>query len=407
MSDDKKNDLENTVKQLIDKVKTFDYKKLVSSRKYVIRVGLVALGIAALLQTHSCLKARPKKEVIQPRPVQTAIAIRKDVPVYINSFGTLTAFNNVDVKAQATGKILEVHFVEGDIVKEGDLLFVIDPSEYKAELDKAEAQLDQDLAILKLSEDTLERNRPLFEKGLLSAQDFETYETSVAEGVANVELDKAAVELAKINLDYCYVKALVPGKTGKRLLDVGNLVQVVNAVSLVNIKTIDELYLDFTVPERYFPDVRKSMEDSTLKVEVTVDGDSEGPYEGKVSFLDNTINESTGTVALRAIVPNTKNKLLPGQFVHVSLILRIAKKAVLVPYAAVQIGQQGDYLFVVIHGKAEIRTLTIGQREGDMIVIKKGVKGGERVVTVGQLGLGPGIPVVDVTKEVEARKKKK
>jgi len=387
-------------------MKPFDHKKLFGERKYVIRVALVALGIVALLQAHSCMKGKPKKAVIQPRPVQLQSAITKDAPVYIDSFGTLTALNNVNVMAQATGKILEVHFKEGDIVSAGDLLFVIDPSEYKAELDKAEAALAQDLAILKLSGDTLERNRPLYEKQLLSRQDFEQYQTNVAEASAKVELDRAAVELAKINLDYCYVRAIVPGKTGKRLLDVGNLVQEVNAVTLVNIKTIDALYLDFTVPERHLAEVRKAMEEVSLKVEITVDGDDGGPYEGEVIFLDNTVDESTGTVALRAIVPNEEEKLLPGQFVHVRLILRILKKAVMVPYETVQIGQEGNYLFVITHGKADLRTVNIGQREGDMIVIWEGVKAGEKVVTVGQLGLSPGVPVVDVTEKMEAGKKK-
>ena len=339
-----------------------------------------------------------KKEAppIPPRPVQTAIAIQKDVPYYIEAFGNLTPLENVDIKSQVTGKILQAHFKEGQKIAEKDLLFTIDPSEYKAQLDKAQAALQADEVDLKMKKDTLERNRDLASKQLVSQQDFEQYETNVEAAAAKSTLDKAELELAKINLDYCFIKSPVAGIIGKRLVDPGNIVLANNGPTLANIKAIDTLYVDFTVTDRQLQEIRSAMAAGILKAEVRVPDDGKS-HVGELKLIENSIDNTTGTISLRAIVPNEENALWAGQFVYVKLILGTQKDAVLVPYSAVQLGQKGNFAFVVTPaGTADLRVLETGSRQGDDIVVEDGIRGNERVVTVGQMGLSPGVSVKEV-----------
>jgi len=351
---------------------------------------------------------RPRKKAVEPRPVQTALVIKKDAPVYIDSFGTLTPINDVNIQAQITGKVLQVNFKEGDDVSEGDALFLIDPSEYEAQLKESEATLLKSRADLKLKQDTLERNRTLLAKELISQQDFEEYQTNVSTAEATVKLNEASVDLARINLGYCYVKAPIDGVTGKRLVDPGNIVTANTGPTLVNIKSVDPFYIDFTISEKELPRVRDAMKKETLKVKISPTGDDSGPYEGNLIFIDNTVDDLTGTVALRALVSNKERKLWAGQFVLVRVILSIAKNATLAPYQAVSIGQDGPYLFVVTKdNKADLRLLTLGEREGDYLVVTKGVTPKERVVTIGRLGLAPGMPVKDTAKDQAEKGKKK
>lgn len=331
------------------------------------------------------------------RPVRTAVAVQKDVPYYIESFGNLRALKSVDVKSQVTGQVVEVHFTEGTKVAKGDLLFTIDPRTYKAELDKAQAQLEVDKFDLKLKKDTLERNRPLVAKKLISDQDFDKIETDVDGAGARVRLDEAQVQMAKINLDYCSITAPVDGQTGKVQVDPGNIVLANDGPALVNIKKIDVLYVDFTVTDRDLGLVRKAMAAGVLKVEVIVSGNSGKVHTGELKLIENAVDNTTGTIFLRAVVENKENELWAGQFVEVRLVLGIQNAAVLVPADAVQYGQAGTFVFAVTpDGKADLRLVKTGVREGSDIVIQSGIVAGEKVVTFGQMGLSPGCAVKDV-----------
>jgi multidrug efflux system membrane fusion protein len=342
-----------------------------------------------------CAK-KPKQE-IHPRPVETALAKIEDVPIYIDSFGNLNPPYDVDIAAQVTGKVIEARFSEGQEVRKGDLLFVIDPAPYKAALDKAEGALAQDLADLKLNQETLERNKKLLSRQLISQQDFDQFSTNVCASEAKVKMDRAEIELAKINLEYCYIRSPIDGRTGKRLVDPGNIVSANTGPALVNIKTIDNLYMDFTIPEVELTRVRKAMSEGKLKVDIFPEKDETNAHSGILEFLDNAVDNTTGTVLLRAIVSNRDRALWPGQFVTVRLILGIEKNAVIVPYEAVQLGQNGPYLFVVTaQNKADLRLVASGARWHNSLVIKNGVREGETVVTSGQLGLSPGMPVIDI-----------
>lgn len=391
-------------KESLNRIKAFNYKspdaykELFKDSKFRKGLLIVIIFIIAIIFLKSCL-FKPKPKPFPPRPVQTALVIKRDAPIFIESFGTLAALENVNIQAQVTGKIEEVHFKEGDEVSAGDLLFIIDPSEYIAKLKKAAASLAEDLADLKLKTDSLERNKALIERDLISKQDFESLQTEVEAGKAAVELDMANVELAEIDVGYCYIQSPITGLTGKRQVDPGNIVTANDGPVLLNIKSIDPFYTDFTVSERVLAKVLDARLDSVLKVTVRPEGVKADEIEGELVFLDNAVDDMTGTILLRAIIPNKERKLWAGQFVTVHLVLKIAKDAILAPNAAVRIGQKGHYLFVITDdNKADLRQLTVGMREDDYIIIEKGVDAGEKVVTVGEIGLAPGVPVVDVTK---------
>ena len=365
--------------------------------KFRYRVQAIA-GLVMIIPVSLLIAGCSKKEAAQeipPRPVKVATAFTKDVPIYIDTFGNLASPNNVDIICQVTGKVKEVHFKEGYEVKVGDPLFTIDPKEYEAELAKSQAALAADKVDAKLKEETFERNKKLIEKKLISQQDFDTYKTDAAAARAQVELDKANLKLAEINLGYCSINSPIDGVTGKRLVDPGNIVTANSGNPLVNIKSIDPIYIDFPLPERNLPEVKAAMAATTLKVEISPAGDSNGPYSGDLQMIDNTIDETTGTISLRAIISNPDRILWPGQFVDVKLIVSTAKDAVLIPGAAVQLGQKGMYTYVITDdNKADLRDeITVGQVEGDNVIIEKGIKTGEKVVTYGQMGLSPGAKV--------------
>lgn len=358
-------------------------------------VGLILLIAFIKDLTHK----KQKPHEVPPRPVQIAQVIQKDAPTYVDSFGFLTSPHDVNIVSQVTGKILDVHFEEGDEVASGDLLFTIDPREYQADLDKAKASLLQDTANLKLQKDILERNKKLIAKELISEQEYENYETNVKSAEAQVALDRANIESAKINLDYCQIHSPAKGITGKRLVDPGNIVTANNGPTLVNIQMITPLYIDFPVPERYLPEIKDNMAKNILTVEISVTDTAKDLHKGFLSFINNTVDDETGTIALRATIPNQDKKLWPGQYVTVRLYIDTIKDALLVPVAAVRLGQKGIFIFVINQdNEAEYRdNIKQGLQEKDLIVISGDIKQGEQVVTQGQMGLRQGTKVKIVT----------
>jgi len=381
-------------------------------------VKLMVIGCslaAAFFIFKGCFAKKPAQQAF-PRPVEAGMAFAKDAPVYLESFGSLYSLNDVDIKAQVTGQIKEINFTEGADVKKGDLLITIDPVSYQAQLDKARAALNQALADLKLKKVTFERNKILFEKQLISKQDNDKYCADFSSAEAQVRMDKAGVDIAQINFDYCFIRSPVDGLAGKQLVNIGNIITANDGPVLVNVKTIDQLYIDFTVTEVDLSKVREAMGKGTLKVEIASNDSPDKFYTGELMMLDNTVDNTTGTFLLRAIVSNKNRQLWAGQFVTVRLILNIEKNAVQVPYEAVQMGQDGSYIFVITaDNKADLRLVKTGNRqEGNNIVVSEGIKPGEKVVTAGQLGLSPGALVMDTAQmkameaaQTESQKKKK
>ena len=386
---------------------TFAAKKGGAGKKLAWIAAAILLALFVFSQMKGFM-AHSSKPPSMPRPVSMAPAIQKDVPVSIDSFGNMTTPNNTDVQSQVTGEIIEIHFKDGDEVRQGELLFVIDSSLYRAAHDKALASISQDEVNLKLKKDTLTRNKALVAKSLISQQDYEKLETDAASAEAQLALDKAAEEQARINLDYCSIEAPIAGLTSKRQIDVGNIVTANTGHVLVNIKVIDQLYTDFTISERSLSDLRKVFADNKLSVFVSADTPGAEPREGQLIFLDNAVDNTTGTISLRAAVQNSDHYFWPGQFVRVKLVLSTIKDAVLVPSSAIQVGQNGTYLFAVKEdGKADLRFVKTGPTDGDFTVVYDNVKPGEKIVTTGTLMLCTGTAVIDASTIQHAMQEKK
>lgn len=355
-----------------------------------------AVLCAAMLTTAGCGNAGPPPGIPQmPPPLVTVTnAVAQDVPVYLDEIGKNYAFESVTLMPQVSGQIVERDFVDGASLTKGQLLFVIDPRPYKAQLDAAEAQLAQDKAALDLANSQLKMYAAIADSRAVSQFDYETRKNAVDAGKAQIQAGEAAVESAKLNLDYCYIHSPIDGRAGARLVDTGNVVQA-NTTSLLSIQRLDPIYADFTITEQDLTSVRQQMARGTLKALVRLPSDAESDARsGKLTFLDNSVQNATGTVMLRATVPNADHHFWPGVFVDVKLVLETQKGAVLVPNQATQISQKGPFVYVLTaDNTVDLRPVTLGQRQGDNIVIKSGVKAGERVVVTGQLTIGPGAKV--------------
>jgi multidrug efflux system membrane fusion protein len=364
-----------------------------TSRRAYGASGLM-LFLALLATCVSCNKSNVRAEgpaSLPPPLVTVAKATAQDVPRYLDEIGRNVAFESVSVTPQVAGQITERHFQDGENLKKGQLIFVIDPRPYKAQLDSAQANLAQAKASLELAKIQFARDQELVGTRAISKQDYDTKKNTVDVNQAQVEAAKAAIESAQINLNYCYIHSPIDGRAGARLVDVGNIVQA-NTTSLLSIQRLDPIYATFTITEQDLSEVQKRMSRGILKALVRLPADSErAGRPGNVEFLDNAVQNATGTVNLRATVPNPDRHFWPGQFVNVRLVLDTQKGAVLVPSQATQISQQGSFVFVVKgDDTAELRPVTLGQRQGSDVVIVSGLVPGERVVLAGQLLVRPG-----------------
>jgi multidrug efflux system membrane fusion protein len=341
--------------------------------------GIIALVVLALLLRAFVGRQKPAPAPA-PRVVEVAKVIQKDVPLYLDEIGTCTAFETVQVQAQVGGQIIAREFQDGADVKKGDLLFRIDPRPYEAALASAQA----DMA---LNQATLKRQETLRAQNVTATQDFDTAQ-------ANARKSEAAVKAAQVNLDYCYIKSPIDGRAGLRNVDIGNVVGPGGTTPLLTIMGMDPIYTDFTVAEPDLPLVRRYLNNPNLKVVTDAEDDNIEPRSGTLYFIDNAVQAGAGTVKLRGVTPNGDRALWPSQFVKVRLILDVLKDARLVPGTAVQIGQNGPYLFVVKSDSTlELRQVKPGQPQNDLTVITDGVQAGETVVTSGQLQLSPGMKV--------------
>jgi membrane fusion protein, multidrug efflux system len=320
-------------------------------------------------------------------------ALSKDVPVQLYEFGRIASPETVDVKPQVSGRITEVHFTEGQDVKKGDLLFVIDPRPFQADLEQAQAQLQSDSAQLDLNQNNLQRDEKIGPQHFVSEQQIDTDKANVKNFQGAVGRDQASIDRAKLNLEYCYVRSPIDGRTGRRLVDAGNYVAT-GAVSLVNIQRQDPVYADFHISENDLARLRENMPGNQLNVDVVAPTQPDVTKSGALTFLDNAVSAQAGTVLLRATIPNSDHYLWPGQYVKVALTLQTLKGAVVVPSQTIQMGAKGPYLFVVrTDNTVEQRLVSQGVRYRDFVVVAEGLKADETVVVEGQLTIGNGAKV--------------
>ncbi len=350
-------------------------------------LGAVAFYILSLAACET--SAQPAFER-PPAPVSVVAAVSDAVPIYVDEVGKSVAREVVSIQPQVYGRITAIHFTDGADVRKGDALFTIDPRPYKAALDAAEANLAQARAALDLGRIQFARAADLIQTNAVSRSEYDTRKNGVEVAEAQVGQGEAAVETARLNLEYCSVRSPIDGRTGHRLVDVGNVVEA-NKGSLLVIQRLDPIYADFNITENDLTAVQRNMAQGTLRVEVRLPDAAGDPRAGSLTFLDNAVQDGTGSVKLRATIPNGDHRFWPGRFVKVRLILSTIRDAVLVPAASAQTSAKGPYVYVVKEDStAEMRPVTLGQRQEDQVVITRGLSAGERVVIEGQMAVTPG-----------------
>jgi multidrug efflux system membrane fusion protein len=328
-----------------------------------------------------------------PVPVVTGRAIQKSVPVEIRAIGNGQAYSVVNVKAQAGGTLTRVSFKEGQFVKKGDLLFTLDSRPFEVQLKQVEANLARDRAQAENARREAIRYKELVTNGYVAQEQYEQIRANAETLDATVLADEAAVENAKLQLEYCFIRSSIDGITGNLLVHEGNVVKA-NDLSLVVINQVRPIFVSFSVPGQYLPDIRKYMASGSLKVEAAVPGEEASPAEGELAFVDNSVDLQTGTIQLKGLFSNQNKALWPGQFINVKLTVAKQDNLVVVPSQAVQTGQAGPFIFVVKPDlTVEPRPVTVGKMMENETVIEKGILPGDQVVTDGQLRLIPGSKV--------------
>lgn len=358
-------------------------------------LALTVLAVAAFFIFQANRGSRAEVQKSAPAvPVTVAPVVVKTVPVRLYAIGNVESFTSVAIKARVDGQINSVHFHEGDEVRQGAILFEIDPRQFAATLKQAQANMGKDRALLDRANEQDKRYKDLLAKNFISPDAYEQVRTNAATAAAVVAADEAAIESAKLSLDYCTIRAPVTGYAGRIQIQKGNLVKANDSNPLVTINQVVPIYATFSVPEQNIADIRRYAANGELKVQATFTNAAHAPVAGRLSFVDNSADATTGTIKLKAEFPNTDKALWPGQFVNVVLTLNEQQDAVVAPSVAVQSGPTGQYVFVVKADQTvELRNIKVARTEGDDTVVASGLAPGDQVVTVGQLRLAPGARV--------------
>jgi multidrug efflux system membrane fusion protein len=325
-----------------------------------------------------------------PVPVVVATVRKEAVPVTIRAVGNAQAYATVAIKSRVDGELMDVHFEDGQAVKKGERLYKIDPRPFQMQLSQATAVLARDRAQLENSRNDLKRTEELHRKGYAAQQQLDLARTTVAALEETIKTDEAAIEGVHLQLGYTEINSPIDGRAADTQVDAGNLVKA-NDVPLVVINQTKPINVAFSVPEQYAFEIRQRMANEKLEVEVAAPNVKRPPQKGVVTFINNAIDSTTGTVLVKATLANDDESLLPGQFVTVILRLTTIPDAIVIPAQAVQTGQKGEYVFVVKPDKTvDLRPVVVGETTGPDIVIRSGLEAGEQVVTDGQLRLYPG-----------------
>lgn len=324
-------------------------------------------------------------------PVVVATVERTAIPERIDAIGTVQPIASVAVKSRVDGQIAEVKIADGQSVKAGDVLFVLDTRSAVAQLKQAEANLARDHAQLDNAKRDVARFKPLTEKEFVSRQQFDQVSTTAATMDANMRADEAAVDNLRVQLTYYTITSPIDGRVGVISLKTGNAVKANDTISLVLINQMKPIYVSYSVPQRELPGIRAALNAGKVPVAATAPADPSGPVNGRLDVIDNQIDATTGTISLKAVFENANERLWPGEFVNVQTTLRTDPNAIVAPATAIQVGQNGSYCYVVKDDNTvEYRPVTVSRTIEGQSVIEKGLTEGERVVTDGQLRLTNG-----------------
>ncbi len=356
-----------------------------------IVIGLAAAGIGTYFIADGRAKeARKATKGPAAVPVTVASVMQETVPVKVQAIGNVEAYQTVATKARVDGQIMTVNFREGEHVRKGDVLFRIDPRPYAATLRQAEANALRDAAARDQARSQERRYQELLAKNFISKEAYAQIRTNAETAEATAKASEAGLENARLNLEYCTITSPLDGYVGKVLLQAGNLVRANDANPLVVINQVKPIYVNFAVPEQNLPEIRKYMASGPMRADAILPDPAAPAVVGRLIFIDNAVDPSTGTIRLRAQFDNADAALWPGQFVAVSLRLYEQADAIVVPSEAVQTGPKGQYVYVIGQDQlAEVRPITVQRAEGEHTIVARGLAKGELVVTRGQLRLGP------------------
>ena len=367
---------------------------------------LKAASVLALFVITVTGCGKDEKQAPPALPVTVAEVTTETVPIYLEYVGSTQSIQTVDINARVEGFLVKRAFKDGADVEDGALLFVIDPRPFEADLQSAQADLAENRASLAYAQEQVRRFKPIVEKNYITQDTYDGYVTRAAEAQAAVEAAQANVIQAKLNLGYCTMYAPFAGRIGRRYVDVGNLVGAAGApTKLATMVQLDPMYVYFSVAERDIPQIFEEHSKNDLTVSIVLPAETVLPEAGKIDFLNNEVDVNTGTMEMRAVVPNTAKTMLPGQFVKVKLLLKEQPDALLVPQQAISEFQGQQFVYVVgTDNKAEYRNVTTGPNYNDLVIIQDGVKSGEKVLTEGLQKVKPGMTVVPETASQKSQK---
>jgi membrane fusion protein, multidrug efflux system len=366
-------------------------------RRFVILAALLVVAGGAGLTVRQILRAGDPPPPPPPPaaiPVLAGTVTSHDVPIYLDGVGTVIAFNNVLVRSQITGQITQVTFTQGQTVHAGELLAQIDPQPYQAQLDQATANRDRDQAQLANAQTNLNRYVPLQQKGYATPQLVDTQKAQIAQLEAMVKSDEAIIESVQVNLGYTRLTAPIDGVTGIRQVDVGNIIHPTDPNGLVDVTQIQPISVIFTLPEANFVEIQQQMAKGTLTVFAYSQDGRTQLDEGKLNLIDNQINQTTGTIRLRAEFPNVKRNLWPGELIDARLLLDTRHDGLTIAASAIQQGPNGSYVYAIDGaGNVQMRPVQVAQISAGQALINSGLAANESVVTDGQYKLQPGAHV--------------
>lgn len=354
---------------------------------------MLILSLLASLVLPAC-SGEKKAPPPAAAPVLVATVKEATVPVEIRNIGNVEAYATVGIKSRLAGQLVKVNFKEGQDVKEGELIFVIDPRPYEVALKQAEANLARDKALAGKAQSDLKRYAELIRKQFVSQQDYDQAKATAESLGATVIADQVAVENARLNLSYCYIKAPITGRTGNLLANQGNMIKENADNPMVVINQIQPIYVTFAVPEKYLPILKQYMAQEKVQVNAIIATAPEHPETGVLTFINNTVDLATGTLQCKATYENANKRLWPGLFVNVVVKLAEEPHAILVPSQAIQSGQEGQFVWVVKPDlTVETRAVKVDRSANGEVIVKQGLQAGERVVTDGQIRLRKGAKV--------------
>ncbi|MHC1710618.1 MAG: efflux RND transporter periplasmic adaptor subunit [Solidesulfovibrio sp.] len=338
---------------------------------------------------------RKKPQAAAPTPVEVTVLEAKPTtaPMAVDGIGHVYAVRSVSVRSQVSGVLKKTFFAEGDLVKEGQPLLVIDPDSYKAKLDEATSTLARDKATAAQAKRDWQRYKDLVAQAVISQDDYEQKRTAYQQAVEQVKMDEASVVSAKVNLDYCYINSPCTGVVGLQQYKTGNLIKSEDYI-IVTINQIEPINVQFAVAEKYLPDIRTYAAKGTLAVEARYSNQPDSVSKGKLTVINNTVDTNSGTITLQGEFPNTDRKLWPGQFVDASVVLTDTVGTILMPSSALVTTQDGSSVFIAkADNTVELRKVEVGRKIGPNAVVEKGINPGEKIITSGQIKLFPGVPV--------------